>query len=505
MKKLQRLFAVLLAVAMVASLVACGNGESADPTQGADPTKAATQAADPTKAADPTEGADPTATPEPTEALGYGGIEIIKDKDGNVVDLGGVHVIVGDYWYAPKAEDKMTAQDEATEEYLDWCQETYNFTIERKAVSDWGECGNYFTELATAGTEDLIVMAVKHPSAPAPIKSGLAYDLATLDCIDFTEDKWVQSSIADATFGNSTYGCCFGSTEPRNGVWFNKRLLKEAGIDPQSLYEMQESMTWDWAAFEEICKATTRDIDNDGVYDTYALADSNSALYQAAIASNGSFMFGKDANGKFYNNTLSDDYLEAINWAIGLEKLYKKPAPVTFDADGNEVAAAWDWFYASFINGEIALQVDNEYRCSNMTDAGMADDFGFVCFPMGPNMDDYTNVVSDNVWMIPNCYDADTAWKIAFAFDLYTDLTPGYDDPLSAIIESRYEKYCDTEGLDLTYRRMVDNATTWCTDWIPGLDLGPQYWWTLGSQTPAEAAEAMKTTWDALIEEANAK
>lgn len=493
MKKLQRLFAIVLVVAMIAGLAACGNNGSGNPTSAPGPT--ATTAPKATTAPDATATPTDAATPTPTEALGYGGIKILKDADGNVYDLGGVHVIIGDYWYSPVADENKTAQDEATEEYLDWCMETYNFTIERQAVSSWGECGNFFTEIATSGSEDLYLMAVKHGSACAPILSGLAYDYASLDCIDLTADKWVDSMIEDTTFAGKTYGLLWGATEPRNGVWFNKRLLEEAGVDPQSLYDMQESMTWDWAAFEELCKKTTRDIDNDGVYDTYALADSNTGLYTSAIASNGSFMFGKDANGKFYNNTLSDDYLNAINWAIGLEKLYKKPVPE---------GANWDWFYAAFINGEIAFQVDNEYRCSNLQSGGMADEYGFVCFPMGPNMTDYTNVVSDNVWMIPACYDAQTAWKIAFAFNLYTDTTPGYsDDPLEALIENRYQYYCDTEALDLTYRRLVANATTWNNDWIAGLDLGPQYWWTLGGQTPAEAAEAMKDTWDALINEAN--
>ena len=65
--------------------------------------------------------------------------------------------------------------------------------------------------------------------------------------------------------------------------------------------------------------------------------------------------------------------------------------------------------------------VTNEFK-------DMEDDFGFVCFPKGPNATDYRNCYTDNVYAIPACYDADKAWKIAFALNVYTDPVPGYED-----------------------------------------------------------------------------
>lgn len=48
------------------------------------------------------------------------------------------------------------------------------------------------------------------------------------------------------------------SIEPKGGLYFNKRLLSEAGIEPQSIYDLQESGDWTWDKFEEICKQIAR-------------------------------------------------------------------------------------------------------------------------------------------------------------------------------------------------------------------------------------------------------
>lgn len=52
-------------------------------------------------------------------------------------------------------------------------------------------------------------------------------------------------------------------------------------------------------------------------------------------------------------------------------------------------------------------------------------------FPKGLQTSDYVNVWSDNPTAIPSCYDADRVWKIAFAFNLWTDPVPGYEDYFS--------------------------------------------------------------------------
>lgn len=80
--------------------------------------------------------------------------------------------------------------------------------------------------------------------------------------------------------------------------------------------------------------------------------------------------------------------------------------------------AEWDYWKTAFVNGEGAFIAYDAYASSNEF-KDMKDEYGFVCFPMGSNATDYCNVYKDNPYAIPGCYDADKAWKIAFAFNLY--------------------------------------------------------------------------------------
>ena len=111
-----------------------------------------------------------------------------------------------------------------------------------------------------------------------------------------------------------------------------------------------------------------------------------------------------------------------------------------------------------------------------------------MCFPKGPAADDYTNIRSDNVYVIPACYDAEKAWKIAFAYDLYTDPVPGYEDYNDAL-SGYYDSFRDTESVDLTITRLMEN--------------GDLLWGISKDNTPAQAAEAIRNTWASYLEEAN--
>jgi ABC-type glycerol-3-phosphate transport system substrate-binding protein len=51
-------------------------------------------------------------------------------------------------------------------------------------------------------------------------------------------------------------------------LFFNKRLFREAGLDPNLPYDMQKAGTWTWSAFIDVCKKLTRDTNNDGRMDT---------------------------------------------------------------------------------------------------------------------------------------------------------------------------------------------------------------------------------------------
>ena len=114
MKKRSRVLSVLLTATMVSWrgwlwIIGCSidnAGSSAQETVG-----------------ESTEAADEAETEE------VGQYTVLTDESGNPYDLGGMEIIIADWFSSGEEEEASSAYDEAHQEYLDWIQETYNFTI----------------------------------------------------------------------------------------------------------------------------------------------------------------------------------------------------------------------------------------------------------------------------------------------------------------------------------------------------------------------------------------
>ena len=477
MKKRTRVLSVLLAATMAFSAVGCGAKES-----GGENANTGTEG--------DVAGVDETGS-EDSEVGQY---TVLTDENGNPYDLGGMEIIIAD-WFTSEDQEISSEYDEARQDYLDWIQSTYNFTIKQQAVTDWGSAPEEFVNYATTGGDENYVFTLYQGSAlTSALSSGLMYDLSTLDCLDFSESKW-DSVIKDAmSNGDSVYAMRAMDHEPTAGIFFNKRILEDAGIDPESIYEMQRNKAWSWHKFEERCQLVQKGTNNDGVIDQYAMTNFTSVLYPAAVYSNGGEFIGKDENG-FYNALESDATMEALNWALEMLTKYEMVYPED---------AAWDYTFTAFKNGEAAFTCAESYN-AGQTWGDMEDDFGFVCFPMGPRMDHYVNYAQDNVFVIPSCYDAEKAWKIAFAFNLWSDPVPGYEDHESWK-DNYYKSFRDTEAVDETLAIMVDSGVIMNEKLVNGIDMGPDLYWGINKDnTPAQQAEAIRNTWQSYIDTANGK
>jgi ABC-type glycerol-3-phosphate transport system substrate-binding protein len=411
-----------------------------------------------------------------------------------------MEIIIRDWWSSDEEEEPENAFEEAQKEYRDWIQETYNFTIKQVAISNWGSTPEDFLNYATTGGDENYIFVLRLGSElVSAMNSGLMYDLSTLDCLDFSEDKWKSGMHELMGKGDAIYGMRAEESEPRGGIYFNKRLLEEAGINPDDLYTWQEDGTWTWDKFEELCAQVQRDTDNDGIIDIYAMTQQASQFYAEAVYSNGGEFVGKDEDGLYYNDLESSETMEALNWAVSMREKYDLPQPEDSE---------WDYFIDEFKNGNAVFWADESYRGGEIID-DMEDEFGFVCFPMGPQATDYTNCYNDNPFVIPACYDADKAWKIAFAYNLYTEPIPGFEDA-ETWKASYYSDFCDTEAVDLTLERMMNNGMITYHTMIPSLSLGSDILWNLGNAdetgevaTPAQKAEALRNTWQSYLDEAN--
>lgn len=481
-KSLKKLLSVMLVLALSVSLLtACGGSTEDDGDNKLTPTEASTNP-------DESNGGDDNgdveeATPTPVEVA---------------MDLGGMDILVGDWWSPQEQPEPKNQKEEDTLNYRNSFMEKYNFKIKQVAISDWGGQQELFTTSVMAGEPVAQMFVLEQGWTAQPLANGLLYDLTTLKNFDFTEDKWVKNQIEVMSYGNSIYGLASGKSEPRLGIFWNKRLFQEAGLDPDLPYDLQASGEWTIDKYEELCKTLTRDTNNDGTIDTYAFASFSADYNKGANTLFGARFIGKDENGKFVNETSKPEFLESVQWAVDMiKKGYEMPQP-----EGSN----WDWFVAAFHDAKVAMQWAEQYKCGTWAD--MTDDWGFVLPPKKDANTPYTIAFRDNVIVMPSTWDPETAEKIAFAYNLFTNPTPGYEDDTESWKEDYYPRFRDERAVDETLALMYDDNTVIVNEYQPfvyGTDTGNDFLWNVYglAQTPAEKLEELNTKWESLIADAN--
>ncbi|MCQ2519313.1 MAG: extracellular solute-binding protein [Lachnospiraceae bacterium] len=496
----KKVLAASMAAAMTFALTACG--ETATPVASTDVAPEASVEAS-------TDDAAPEASVE-EEVSKY---TVITDPaTGEAYDLGGITVTIRDWFTADNFEnpaEPKTDYEEAVNDYREWVQETYNFKIHTVTMGDWGTVNQDFVDYVSAGGDDETYVFTTHSGGGtilSAMKSGLAYDLATIDCLDFSDKMFTDNNChALYTFGSSIYAMHTGPAEPRTGVYFNKKLLSEAGIDPESIYDMQANDTWTWEEFEKMLAQTTRDLDNDGTIDIWGLAVNEGVATSAAVFSNGGSYVTRDAEGKFVYNFESAETLEALEWILGVFQKYDWNGPA--DEEGN--AASWDYYQGQFKSGGAAFLVDQQYCAAPgnlFADMETEDGLGFVMFPKGPK-GSLIQTAQDNMYLIPACYDADKAWKAAFAYSMWNAYVPGYEDYNPFINTTRTGNF-DTRACEETVPLMGANSTVELQAIIPnsGEFMDAPFLWAIGPDTTStisEIIDGMRDIAKQYIDEAN--
>ena len=417
------------------------------------------------------------------------------------IDFGGETVYIY-AWYDMKRAEEPTQEEQDMYDYQDWLMETYNVKVEYVNKYGWD-----------TGDDDLInVVGNPDPSVlqlytlpqdfiGQAVRQNLLYPLN--DIIDTTAEKWNPMTFDFMTKNGKIYGMMAGQSEVREGIYFNKRILSDAGIDPESIYDMQADGTWTFEKFEELLAKVQKDTDNDGVIDIWGITGSRDDMLFAAIYGNGGGVFDMDENGKIYCALANDNSIEALNWASNVYATYFfKGEP---DENGS---VAWDYYKEAWKQGISGFRAGQSWEGFNDTAEmdGMEDEWGFVAFPKGPK-GNYVNLANDNIVCIPNIYDEATAAKIAFIYDQWTNPTPGYEEDEEAWIGNKFNKTDDRAVLE-TYAMLREPEYMMANHYTKLGDknelLGAPLFWQIGYETtPAQLIEAAMPAWDALIAEYN--
>lgn len=486
-KMFKKLMAASLAAVMAVGLAGCGNNNA--------PASGDNRESNPETQEQPS-GSTPEETPSEEDPVGM--YTVLTDENGNTYDLGGMEIVIRDWW----SKDEINLRndyEEARQAYREWCMATYNFTIKQISISDWGSVPQDFVDYVTTGGDDNNYAFILREDATttAAMDNDLMYDLASLDCLDFSEKKFTDNNVHKAMSRGDIICCMYtGVSEPRDGLFFNKRLVQEAGVNPDDLYTWQENGEWTWDKFTEVLETVQRDIDSDGIIDVWGFTANTAGTFRVAACSNGGEWVGKDDTGHFVYRLEDPETLEALEWWVDTLGKYRMQDP----AD-----AQWDYYVEAFLTGKAVFCVEGAYCAGpDAKWSTMTDEYGFICFPKGPRMNDYMNVASNNPVAIPGCYDADKAWKIAFAYNLYTDPTPGWEDYEGWVTD--YMNYgFDLGALDYTIPRMTKNYVITYDGLVQNIDTGNGFTWNLSWEGVSPCVERVRDAWKSYIDASNAR
>ncbi len=414
------------------------------------------------------------------------------------IDFGGETLHIRLYWGPNVRSTEPTEEQQARYDYEDWIMATYNVNIVEEQQGDWDTNPQEMINFATVNNGEKVIYVIPGSKAPALISISAPWNN---DLVDLTAEKWNQGDLDFLTKNGKVYGVYSGVTEPRQMLYFNNRLLQEANIDPETIYDMQANETWNWETFIELLKQTTRDVDNDGSIDTYGILGSFEDFQMMSVLSNNGCFFDFDENGMLAPMVGSDEALDALAWAKDLREKYWAPTP-----DG----AIWNWYVEAFKAGTGAFLMYQGYGGFKMQDTntelnGMADEWGAVAFPT-PQGGGYFTIADDNFWMIPNVYDEETVAKIAFIYDLWTNDTPGFEDAEENWQGMMYNE-TDDRAVDETYAMLRHSSKTNKTLYLGTVNdvLGQSLLWSLPWNSPEALVEAGMPAWQTLCDQFNSK
>lgn len=433
------------------------------------------------------------------------GASAVEAREGSgepVRDLGGIEIVIGNWWadYDVSAYKPNSGEAERTLKWRREIQRKYNFTMREVNIADWGQMQELVSTSIMAGDPAARIFALQPDWAMALCGHGLFYPVSGCPSVDFSAAaavNWNQNTREAFTFNGETYAFSvgYGSSSRAVGLYFNKRLFREAGIDPDLPYDLQKEGGWTWDVFLDLCKKFTRDTNTRGVKDAWPLAAFSSDTLFAIIGSNGAQYVDKDSTGKLVNATGRPEFLEALQFG---SRLFREGVLMPQPED-----SGWDWFVDAFHDGKAAMRVAGQYVVNEL--GGMADDWGFVLFPRGPRSPVYRALVDENVFVIPSTVSPEDADSILFAYSLWMSPAPGNEDP-DMWKAGQYPNYRDRRAVDETLSMLRDPAFTRMpyNVLVPGFKPGDIAWnmWVEGSD-PARLIESVSQSYDDIISKAN--
>ena len=324
------------------------------------------------------------------------------------LDFGGATVYINDWYSSGERAEEPTEEQQAQYDYWDWLEETYNVKLVEIKLGDWdGMVAELQNIVSNKDNSELRIIGVSGGFCGPVLANGLFSEWT------YGLENFNKATVDFMTIGGKCYGVCGGKFfEPRQCVFFNKKVLEDAGIKWDEIYDAQADGSWTWEKMESYMDAVKADKDNDGELDVFALTGNFDDGVVGLVVSN---------NGDFYEKT-------------------------------------WDDYKQFWPEGNVAFLIGQSYEGFNGNDVvNNVEEWGCVCLPKGPAADAYTSAADNNVFGIPAVYDEETSLKLQQIYTLYRK-NPVIDADEDAWATRLYE-LTDERAVEETYAYLRENGT----------------------------------------------
>nr|MCR4642789.1 hypothetical protein [Lachnospiraceae bacterium] len=229
----------------------------------------------------------------------------------------------------------------------------------------------------------------------------------------------------------------------------------------------------------------------------YGFTGNLNCMTYPSVCSNGGEFIGME-NGKYVVKVEDANTVEGLEFANSTIHDYYKPYPE---------GAEWDYYKEDFQAGKIAFLSEQEYvgLPGNFLE-GVQFEVGFVMFPAGPR-GKMVNRWGSNPAVIPACYDAEKAWYIAFAYDVWYEVPPEIGEENRFVSAARAGIF-DMRACDETLPMMCEAAHGMISyeAVVPGVELEPQLTWGInGNNNVSQLVREAAAYWKPLVDQANRK
>jgi ABC-type glycerol-3-phosphate transport system substrate-binding protein len=413
--------------------------------------------------------------------------------------MGGV--TIGNWWgdYDVNTYVTKSDYDERLLDYRKRLLKENDIVIRQKNIASWNEMPQIAATSIMTGKPAAQVFVLQPNWAMSLYQQNLLYPVSDAKTVNLKSTSPVEwnSTVNDTfTFKGKIYAfqAGYGDSQHAAVVVWNKRLFREAGLDENLPYDLQRSGKWTWDEFLNLCKKLTKDTNNDGKIDIYAMPrDLSTEILDAFVVSNGAEYVGRDKNGKLFlkATTKNPEFLEAVQFFMKLrDEKVMMPRP-----EGSE----WNWHIPAFNDGKVAMRIDQLYIAHNDLQQ-MKDKWGMVLPPKGKRVSTYKVFTDENVMVVPKTYTKDQVDAIMWAVQAW--LTPIDNNWKAPLIQY----YSDRYAVDETWANIRDKKLqVWRNHlMVPGLERGGIAWeiWYHDGEA-AQLVEAISGQWNALILDAN--